>query len=127
MEAIDWEDIPREHVRDGVSRCGFGNEDVLLVMNTCAPGMDLNPHVHDFVQIAMIVKGRAIYQVGDVRNEMGPGSIVMIPPGVEHHIDPIGDEPVLNLDVFAPARTDLLHLLDWMKGAHAQTSTDDRS
>lgn len=120
VKAINWEDIPGEDVRAGVSRRGFGNDDCLLVMNECTPGMDLNPHVHDFVQIALILKGRAIYQVGDVRNEMGPGSIVLIPPGVEHHIDPIGDEPVLNLDVFAPARADLLHLLDWMKQAAPQ-------
>lgn len=120
MKAFAWEDIPQEDVRAGVRRRGFGYEGCLLVMNECSPGMDLNPHVHDFIQIALILKGRAIYQVGDVRNEMGPGSIVMIPPGVEHHIEPLGDETVLNLDVFAPAREDLSHLLDWMKNHQLQ-------
>lgn len=31
-----------------------------------------------------------------------------------HYIEPTGDGPVRNLDVFAPARTDYRHLLAWM-------------
>jgi mannose-6-phosphate isomerase-like protein (cupin superfamily) len=46
---------------------------------------------------------------------MGPGSIVLIPAGVEHYIEPTGDELVRNIDIFAPAREDLMHLLDWMQ------------
>jgi quercetin dioxygenase-like cupin family protein len=116
MPAVNWDDIPDEPVRPGVRRRGFGTDRVLLVMNECEPGMDLRPHVHEFDQIAMIVSGRANYQVGEERNEMGPGSIVLIPAGVEHHIEPVGDEVVRNIDVFAPARDDLLHLIEWMAG-----------
>jgi mannose-6-phosphate isomerase-like protein (cupin superfamily) len=47
---------------------------------------------------------------------MAAGSIVFVPAGVEHYIEPLGDEVVKNLDVFAPAREDYLHLLDWMRG-----------
>jgi mannose-6-phosphate isomerase-like protein (cupin superfamily) len=35
-----------------------------------------------------------------------------IPAGVEHYIEPTGSEPVMNLDVFAPARDDYMHLLE---------------
>ena len=35
--------------------------------------------------------------------------------GVDHYIEPMGDEVVENIDVFAPARHDYLHLLEWMK------------
>lgn len=115
MEAVRWDDIPDEFVRPGVRRRGFGTENCLLVMNECEPGMDVRPHVHDFDQIAMILSGRAIYHVGDVANEMGPGSIVLVPAGIDHSIEPIGDEVVRNIDVFAPLRADLAHLLDWMR------------
>ena len=57
---------------------------------------------------------RANYYVGDVANEMGPGSIVLIPAGVDHYIEPLGEEVVKNIDVFTPCRADLAHLLDWM-------------
>jgi len=86
------------------------------VMNELTPGMKLFPHVHeDFDQIATIVSGTAIYHVNGVGYPVGPGSLILIPAGQPHHIEPTGTEKVLNLDVFGPARSDLIHLLDWMK------------
>jgi len=114
MKAVRWDEIPDEQVRPGVRRRAIGTRDVLLVMNECRPGMEVRPHSHDFDQFAVIVSGEAIYHVGDDHNEVGPGSVMLIPAGVEHHIEPTGSEPVLNLDVFAPAREDYLHLLEWM-------------
>lgn len=115
MHAVRWEEIPDEAVRPGVRRRGFGTDQCLLVMNECEPGMDLRPHVHDFDQIAMIVSGHANYYVEEEKNEMGPGSVLLIPAGKEHYIEPVGDEVVKNIDVFAPIRSDLAHLLDWMR------------
>lgn len=114
--ATRWGDIPDEFVRDGVRRRGFGNDDALLVMNELTPGMKLAPHVHEtFDQIAYIVSGTATYHVDGVGHDVGPGSLILIPAGQQHYIEPTGSEPVLNLDVFGPARQDLIHLLDWMK------------
>jgi len=115
MRAVTWSEIADEPVREGIRRRGFGTVDCLLVMNECTPGMDVRPHVHDFDQIAMIVSGRANYYVGEERNEMGPGSIILIPAGMEHYIEPIGNEVVQNIDVFTPCRDDLAHLIDWMR------------
>jgi quercetin dioxygenase-like cupin family protein len=114
--ATRWEDIPDEFVREGVRRRGFGNDQALLVMNELTPGMKLAPHVHEsFDQIAYIVSGTAVYHVDGVDHEVGPGSLILIPAGQTHYIRPTGTEKVLNLDVFGPARQDLIHLLDWMK------------
>ena len=114
--ATKWDDIPDEFVREGVRRKGFGNDGALLVMNELTPGMKLFPHVHeDFDQIATIVSGTAIYHVNGVGYPVGPGSLILIPAGQPHFIEPTGTEKVLNLDVFGPARKDLIHLLDWMK------------
>jgi mannose-6-phosphate isomerase-like protein (cupin superfamily) len=87
----------------------------MLVCNDCEPGMAVRPHAHAFDQIAMISKGRAIYHIGDEHNEVGPGSIMLIPAGVERYIEPLGCELVENIEVFAPARGDYLHLLRWMR------------
>lgn len=117
MKAVRWEDVPSEAVRPGVRRRGFGTRDALLVLNECEPGMELRPHSHDFDQIALITAGTAVYHVGDEPNEVGPGSLLLIPAGVEHYIEPLGEEVVQNIDVFAPARADYLHLLEWMDDA----------
>jgi quercetin dioxygenase-like cupin family protein len=115
MPAYTWDEIPDEPVRPGVRRRAFGTDDVILVLNQCEPGMEVRPHSHEFDQIAMITKGRAIYHVGEEPNQVGPGSIMLIPAGVEHYIEPVGEETVENIDVFAPARGDYLHLLEWLK------------
>lgn len=115
MKAVRWEEIPDEPVRPGIRRRGFGTKDVLLVLNHCEPGMDLRPHSHEFDQIAMITKGRAVYHIGEEPNEVGPGSLLLIPAGVEHYIEPLGDQVVENIDVFAPAREDYMHLVAWMR------------
>lgn len=114
--ATSWDQIPDEFVREGVRRKAFGNEGALLVMNELTPGMALFPHVHeDFDQIATIVSGTAVYYVNGVGHPVGPGSLILIPAGQPHYIEPTGTEPVRNLDIFGPARQDLIHLLDWMK------------
>ena len=110
-----FENIPIEQVRKGVTRAGWQGENVMLVMNVLERGMDLNPHTHTFEQVAFIMKGRAIYHVGDQHEEVGPGSVFAIPAGVPHYIEPIGDEPVYNLDVFAPPREDYQHLVQHQK------------
>jgi len=114
--ATTWNEIPDEFVREGVRRRGFGNDGALLVMNELTPGMTVFPHVHeDFDQIATIVSGTAIYYVNGVGHPVGPGSLILIPAGQPHYIEPTGSEKVFNLDVFGPPRKDLIHLLEWMK------------
>jgi quercetin dioxygenase-like cupin family protein len=115
VKAVRWDEIPDELVRPGIRRRGFGTREVLLVMNHCEPGMDLRPHSHEFDQIAMITKGRALYHIGEELNEVGPGSLMLIAAGVEHYIEPLGDAVVENIDIFAPAREDYLHLVEWMR------------
>ena len=45
-----------------------------------------------------------MFYIGDEKHEIGPGGLVVIPGGVTHWGEVIGDEPVLNLDIFTPKR-----------------------
>lgn len=111
----NWNELPKEVVRPGVERSGFSGDDVLLVMNWLEPGMETRPHSHPFEQVAYIVQGRMKFVVGDEVFEAGPGSVIRIPPDVEHYGEPIGDEPVLNLDIFSPIRDDYRHLVEYQQ------------
>ena len=112
VEPHRWEELPVFNVRDCVKRAGFRGEDVLLVMNWLEPGMTLGMHSHPFEQVACILQGRMRWWVGDEEFEVGPGSVLRVPPDVPHGGIPIGDETVLNLDIFCPIRKDYLHIVD---------------
>ena len=60
------------------------------------------------------MQGTARFHIGD--STMPVGSMIRIPPDVEHWAEVIGDEPVMNLDVFNPIREDYKHLVEHQKG-----------
>ena len=105
------------------SRVRGGVTPLLDLMQTLPSFVYLIPTVMIFgpgkipALIATIVSGEAVYHVGDVAHRVSAGALLLIPAGVEHWIEPVGDRPVENLDVFAPARSDYAHLLDWTRSA----------
>jgi quercetin dioxygenase-like cupin family protein len=112
MGAVKWDELPLFHVRDAVSRTGFRGENVLLVMNWLQPGMEMKLHSHPFEQVACILTGKMRWQVGDETFEVGAGSVLRVPPDVMHGGCPIGNETVLNLDIFCPIRDDYRSLVE---------------
>ncbi|MGE8337915.1 cupin domain-containing protein [Pseudomonas laurylsulfatiphila] len=119
----NWNDLPRETVRKGVERVGFRGDDTICVMNWLTPGMDVFPHSHTFEQLVIIVQGRVRFHLGDEVVEGGPGSMLRIPPHVVHYAEPLGDEVVMNLDVFSPLRGDYQHLVEYQANEFGSIDT----
>jgi quercetin dioxygenase-like cupin family protein len=115
----NWNELPREVVRKGIERCGFRGENVIAVMNWVEPAIKVNPHRHDFEQLAICIEGRFNYHVGDEVFLMTPGSMLRVPPHTLHYVEPVGDEVALNLDIFAPIRDDYRHLADYQSAEFA--------
>ena len=109
----NWNTLDREFVRKGVERAGFRGEDVLMVMNWLEPGMTVNPHSHACEQVVFVVKGRMRFVINGEEFHVEEGGLIRIPPNAEHYGEPLGDETVLNLDVFAPLREDYRHLVEY--------------
>jgi quercetin dioxygenase-like cupin family protein len=101
---IDWNAIEWRTVRPGVERKGFTGEGAAIALHRLHPGHEPGPHSHPNEQIAYIMAGRIRFMVGSEKHILGPGQLIVVPPNVEHWGEVIGDEPVLNLDVFTPAR-----------------------
>lgn len=113
---VAWDELTPERVRPGVERVGFGTPEVTLVMNTLRLGMELRPHMHeDFDQIALVLSGSMRFVLGGEEVDVAAGEVLHIPAGVMHGGVPTSQEPVRNLDVFAPPRADYAHLLEWMQ------------
>lgn len=104
LHAIDWSAIPWTPVREGVERKAFSGEGATMALHRLMPGHEPKPHSHPHEQIAYIMSGTMRFHVGGVAHLLGPGGLLVVPPNVEHWGEVVGDEPVMNLDVFTPRR-----------------------
>jgi len=74
------------------------------------PHRTLEPHVHaDEDDAFYILEGELTFVVGEDAEEVvaGPGTFVLVPPGVRHGFSNHADTPVRMLNIHAPAGFDL--------------------
>lgn len=69
-----------------------------------APGQAGSRHTHiEEAEIWLFFAGRGLATLGDETREIGPGTVVYTPPGVEHEFVNNGDEPVKLFWFYAPS------------------------
>lgn len=75
-----------------------------MVLGRLEPGAEAHRHSHDVEHQAMyVLKGSALVTLGDAApRDCGPGTIVRIPPGLDHHVLNDCDEPLELLIVYSP-------------------------
>lgn len=75
-----------------------------MVLGRLEPGAEAHRHHHDVEHQAMyVLKGSARVTLGDGEPEdCGPGTIVRIPPGLDHHVVNASDEPLELIVVYSP-------------------------
>jgi mannose-6-phosphate isomerase-like protein (cupin superfamily) len=72
-----------------------------------AAGRVLEPHVHaDEDDAFLIMEGELTFDLDDGPAAAGPGTFVLVPPGVEHGFTNHGSKPVKMLNIHAPAGFD---------------------
>ena len=104
LHQMDWENIPWEPVREGITRKAFSGNGATVALHKLMPKHEPNPHAHSYEQIVYILAGRIRFHIGEKSVVLGPGGLLQIPPDVVHWGEVVGDEPVLNLDIFTPVR-----------------------
>ena len=62
------------------------------------------PHKHPFEQIAYIAAGVCDYHIEDQVFRLTPGGMLVIPPNLMHYAEVVGDEVLVNFDIFTPKR-----------------------
>jgi quercetin dioxygenase-like cupin family protein len=98
--------LPEERVTDKISRRIASGDQGMIVWWSMKAGAHAAAHRHDNEQIAVMLKGRMEFRLGEERRTCGPGDVVVIPGGVEHEAFFPEDTEVI--DVFAPPRQDFL-------------------
>jgi len=106
IHKIDWSSTPWERVREGVERKAFSGDGATVALNRLMPGHEPRPHAHPHEQIAYIVSGTIDFHIEDTVHRLGAGGLLVVPPNARHWGVVVGDEPVLNLDVFTPKRAE---------------------
>jgi quercetin dioxygenase-like cupin family protein len=105
-------DLPRESIVGGaLERTAVRTDGSVVTFNWIRPGHpEVPPHDHPFDQLSVVLAGTFELELDGVAYRVREGELLYIPAGVPHTGRVIGDEPVLVVDVFAPARDDFLPL-----------------
>lgn len=104
IKQINWNEQDWKPARKGIERKAFGSGAATLALHRLQPGHEVLPHSHPNEQIVYILEGEVDFHIGDEVLRIGAGGLVVIPPGIEHYAEVVGNQPVINLDVFTPAR-----------------------
>ena len=82
LHKIDWENIPWEPVREGITRKSFSGNGATLALHKLMPKHEPKPHKHTYEQLVYILAGHIRFHVGDKSVVLGPGGLLQIPPDV---------------------------------------------
>ena len=104
---LNWNDCEWTHSREKVKFVTYqGAQSMTTTLGLVTPGHTEGPHTHEYEQMVYILQGTCDFYVDGEPNRLTAGCVMAVPPNIEHHIKAIGDEDVLNLDVFCPKRPD---------------------
>ena len=79
-----------------------GSQALEVVPGVVEAGGVAERHTHEVEQAVYIVEGRALVEVADTAQEVGPGTACFFPPGVPHRVESLGPGPLRALVIYAP-------------------------
>jgi mannose-6-phosphate isomerase-like protein (cupin superfamily) len=81
----------------------FGSRNLCVTWVDCEPGSQQGLHAHEHgEQVYVIVSGTGTMLVGDEEREVGPGTMVFIPPRTRHAIRASADAPLTYVSATSP-------------------------
>ncbi|MBT3350308.1 MAG: cupin domain-containing protein [Nitrospinaceae bacterium] len=107
-QKFSWDEMPAEQVTDTFSRKMIVGVKEMLCWLELKPGCVVPEHAHENEQISHVLKGHLRFVVDGETIEIGPGESLLIPPNARHSAEVLGDETVLDYDIFSPPRADWL-------------------
>jgi len=77
--------IIKAEAREGRSIEGVEHgASVSLILDESKPGEGPRLHRHPYDETWVVYEGNLTFQLGDIRHQVGPGDIVVAPPGTPH-------------------------------------------
>ena len=109
-----WDDLPKEPLKDDLSRRLISTERMMLAQVFLDKGCIVPQHSHENEQLTYIVEGALRFFLGEHESEVvdvGAGEVLHIPSGLPHRAEALED--TLDVDIFSPPRQ------DWLDGSDA--------
>jgi quercetin dioxygenase-like cupin family protein len=70
------------------------SRDTIIALVEYEPGGHTGMHAHtDMEQSFYVLSGRALFQIGEMEKEVGPGDLIFFPLNVKHSYQVLGDVP----------------------------------
>ena len=81
----------------------YGSTRMAITMVHGEPGSEQPVHSHpEAEQVYVVVAGAGLMRVNDEEQEVGPGTLVFIPPGAKHSILNTGSVPLVYVSATSP-------------------------
>jgi mannose-6-phosphate isomerase-like protein (cupin superfamily) len=81
----------------------FDSANLAVTWVECGPNSQQALHSHARIeQVYVIVQGRGEMIVGDERDMVGPGAMILVPPGTDHAIRNPNDETLVYVSAASP-------------------------
>jgi len=81
----------------------FGSSNLAITWVECRPDSQQALHSHtDIEQVYVIVRGQGEMIVGDDRQVVGPGTMILVPPATDHAIRNPNDETLVYVSAASP-------------------------
>ena len=98
LHQLDWDELPRANVREGVDGKGFHGKGV--TRKGLIPAHEPRLHSSAYEQMVYIVRG----VTGLCIQRLDAGGLLIVPRNARHSGQAADDEPAMNLDVSTPWR-----------------------
>lgn len=108
LDVKNWESIPKQEFHQTAVRQVFSGDNIMVVLNTIKPGFPTFAHNHPHEQILCILEGNCEVTLEGETVKMKKWDMIKIPPNAMHDLQVIGDETVVNMDIFTPIREDYM-------------------
>ena len=106
MEHFTWDSVPLEQMSDVISRRVISGEKAMVAQVFLKKDAVVPEHKHESEQITYIVSGALKFHLEGREVIVRAGEVLHIPSWVPHRA--VAMEDTLDVDIFAPIRTDWL-------------------
>ena len=113
LQTYRWDDMPKEHLKDGLGRRLISGDQVMLTHVYFTAGTEVPQHEHHNEQITYILEGALRFWIGEDGSDelvVSAGEVLTIPSNVPHKAEALED--TLDVDIFDPPRQDWLNKTD---------------